>query len=88
MKQFRFAGDALDDAGNFVNRSPHPALHLLRQQSVTAAIDAQPELAEEVPQVNAERMRSIGVESMAQLLDDTALAAAARILEQRSTDTL
>ena len=35
---FCFAGEPADDPGNFVNRSPHPMLHLLRQDDVTAAL--------------------------------------------------
>ena len=61
---FRFEGEASSDASNFVNRAPHPALHLLRQASVTAAVEAQPELAEELPQANAQKLRSLGAAEM------------------------
>jgi hypothetical protein len=36
--QYRFAGTAADDMGNFSNRSPHPTLHLLREASVAGAL--------------------------------------------------
>lgn len=38
--QYRFAGSAGDDMGNFSNRSPHPTLHLLREASVARAVAA------------------------------------------------
>ena len=66
--EFAFAGEEPTDAGNFVNRSPHPALHLLRQDDVTAAIDAS-EAALELPMANAKRLREIGAERMARELE-------------------
>ena len=66
--QFMFAGEAADDASNSVNRSPHPTLHLLRQDSVTAAIDAQPQLAVTVPSSNSARVRSLGAATMSKLV--------------------
>ena len=35
-----FAGEDEDDASNWTNRSPHPMLHVLRQQSVTEAVES------------------------------------------------
>lgn len=42
---YRFAGSAADDAANFSNRSPYPMLHLLREASVSRAVDAFPDAA-------------------------------------------
>lgn len=41
--QYQFAGTAPDDVENFTNRSPHPTLHLLREDSVARALDAYPD---------------------------------------------
>jgi hypothetical protein len=38
--QYRFAGSEPDDIANATNRSPHPTLHLLREDSIEAALDA------------------------------------------------
>ena len=41
--QYQFAGTAPGDVENFTNRSPHPTLHLLREDSVTRAVEAVPD---------------------------------------------
>ena len=40
---YQFAGTARDDIGNFSNRAPFPTLHLLREDSVTRAVEAFPD---------------------------------------------
>ena len=40
---YRFAGTAPDDIGNFTNRAPDPTLHLLREASVERAVAAFPD---------------------------------------------
>lgn len=40
---YRFAGTADDDIGNFTNRSPYPTLHLLREASIDRAVAAFPD---------------------------------------------
>lgn len=37
--RYQFAGVGADDLGNYTNRSPYPMLHLLRQSSVTLAVN-------------------------------------------------
>jgi hypothetical protein len=37
---YQFADAGPDDIGNFTNRSPYPTLHLLREDSVSRAVDA------------------------------------------------
>ena len=44
--QFQFECTAADDIGNFSNRSPHPTLHLLREDSIERAVDAFPDAAD------------------------------------------
>lgn len=38
--QYQFADAEPDDIGNETNRSPYPTLHLLREASITRAVDA------------------------------------------------
>ena len=64
---FCFAGEDPDDAANFVNRSPHPALHLLRQKDVTEAIDSHPNSLQ-VPQINERLLRTMGAERLRDLI--------------------
>jgi hypothetical protein len=41
--QYQFADSAPDDIANFTNRSPWPTLHLLREDSVSRAVEAFPD---------------------------------------------
>lgn len=43
--QYRFDGTAEDDLSNATNRSPYPMLQLLREHSVSAAVEAFPDPA-------------------------------------------
>lgn len=62
---YRFADTEADDVENLTNRSPVPLLHLLREASVEAAVDAHPD-AEGIPDANIARMRAL---SAAQIED-------------------
>ena len=42
---YQFAGTAPDDVENLTNQSPYPTLHLLREDSVTRAVQAFPDAA-------------------------------------------
>ena len=59
--RYRFEGKAEDDVTNATNRSPHPTLHLLREESVERAVAAFPE-AEAIWEANVETMRRLGSE--------------------------
>jgi hypothetical protein len=61
---YQFAGTAPDDVTNYTNRSPHPILHLLREESVERAVDAFPG-AERIPERNIETMRRVGLRGLA-----------------------
>ena len=65
--QFQFAGTDIDDITNATNRSPHPTLHLLREDSVERAVAAFPE-AEAIFERNVETMERLGVEGWRALL--------------------
>ena len=56
---YQFAETAIDDIGNFSNRSPYPTLHLLREDSVDRAVAAVPD-AEHIYERNIETLEALG----------------------------
>lgn len=60
---YQFAGTAAEDAENFSNRSPWPMLHLLREDSVAAAVARHPD-AEGIPARNISMLKRIGTEAL------------------------
>ena len=56
---FQFEGTEPDDMGNFTNRAPFPALHLLREASIERAVAAFPE-AETLYARNIETLKALG----------------------------
>jgi hypothetical protein len=68
---YQFAGTASGDVTNFTNRSPYPMLHLLREASVSRAVEAFPD-APNIYQRNIETLRRLGAQGWAALgLDGT-----------------
>lgn len=57
--RYQFAGTAPDDAENYSNRSPYPMLHILREDSVSRAVDSYPDI-DAVPARNIEQLRRLG----------------------------
>ncbi len=64
--QFQFAGSVADDIANATNRAPYPTLHLLREDSVSRAVEALPD-AHTIFQRNIEVLRRLGAEGWAAL---------------------
>ena len=64
--QFQFGGSEPDDIANATNRAPYPTLHLLREDSVSRAVDAFPE-AEAIFERNIERLEALGAAGWAAL---------------------
>jgi hypothetical protein len=64
-----FAESAADDAANYTNRSPYPMLHLLREASITRAVDAHPDTAT-IYERNVEMLRALSPASLERLLSD------------------
>lgn len=64
---YQFGGTEPDDVENYTNRSPYPMLHLLREDSLSEAIDNYPEV-DLIPERNIECMNEQGLEKMQQLL--------------------
>jgi hypothetical protein len=57
--RFQFAGLDDDDIGHFTNRSPHPTLHLLREDSISMAVQAFPQ-PEAIYQANIQTLQALG----------------------------
>ena len=62
----QFAGTDADDIGNATNRAPYPTLHLLREDSVSRAVEAFPE-AEAIFERNIETLEALGPDGWAAL---------------------
>lgn len=64
---YRFAETYADDLANFTNRSPCPLFHLLREESLSKALQSYPN-PERIPQRNEQHMRELGREGIERLL--------------------
>lgn len=64
--EFTFEGTDDDDAANYTNRSPHPMLHILREDSITQALEHYPN-PERIPERNEAYARSKGLAYMKNL---------------------
>lgn len=66
---YQFDETEITDVENYTNRSPFPMFHLLREDSVTRALEAYPEVGD-IPENNIETMNKLGLTHVKQLLDD------------------
>lgn len=66
--QYLFAGTDEKDPSNYSNRSVYPMLHLLREDSVTQAVETHPDV-DGIPQRNIDFANEKGLAFMQQLLD-------------------
>ncbi len=57
--QYQFAGTKIDDVTNYTNRSPFPMLHLLREESVTRAVESFSDV-ESIYQKNMATLKKLG----------------------------
>ncbi|MBU8977566.1 DUF1415 domain-containing protein [Lysobacter sp. MMG2] len=64
---YRFAGTAPDDMGNFTNRAPFPTLHLLREASIDRAVAAFPD-PEVIVERNIAALEKLGPEGWDELM--------------------
>lgn len=62
-----FADSGSDDPANYTNRSPYPILHLLRENSITAAVEGHPNPGT-IPERNISLARSLGKAHLQTLL--------------------
>jgi len=58
-----FEGSDEEDPANYTNRSPYPMVHLLRESSVSKAIDLHPDV-ERIPDRNVDFARKMGLEEI------------------------
>lgn len=61
-----FSGSNNDDAANYTNRSPYPMLHILREASVTKAIEQHKDV-DNIPQTNIDYAQKKGLDYMRSL---------------------
>lgn len=66
---YQFAHTAYDDPENYSNRSPYPMLHLLRESSVSRAVDQHPDI-QSVPENNVSTLRALGVGRLRKLIKE------------------
>lgn len=66
---YQFDGTTLEDVENFTNRSPFPMLHLLRESSVSWAVDSYPDV-EKVPSRNINYLKSLGLAEIQKQWDE------------------
>ena len=64
---YQFGGTEPNDAENHTNRSPYPALHILREESLERAIANHPGI-DAVPEENIRLMNEMGADRMSELL--------------------
>jgi uncharacterized protein len=57
--RYQFQGSEPDDIENYSNRAPYPTLHLLREASLTRAVEAFPDAAE-IYERNMDTLRRLG----------------------------
>ncbi len=65
--EYQFAGTEKEDAENYTNRSPFPMLHLIREDSISRAVDQYPDI-EGIPERNIQKLESMGIEEIKKLL--------------------
>ena len=65
--RYQFAGTDPDDIGNYTNRAPWPTLHLLREDSVSRAVEAFPD-PEAIAERNIATLEKLGREGWERLL--------------------
>jgi hypothetical protein len=66
---FQFAGENFHAAGNFINRSPLPMLHILRVEEVAHAIKSTSNV-EEIPFQNKKLLEDINVKSISEVFEE------------------
>ena len=60
---YQFADTQPDDAENYTNRSPFPLLHILREESLSRAVEHTPDV-DQIPIRNIEKMNELGAQKL------------------------
>jgi uncharacterized protein len=58
---YQFDGSGPEDIANYSNRSPYPTLHILREDSITRAVEAMPDTAA-IFEGNLDTLERLGLE--------------------------
>lgn len=58
---YQFEGSGPNDIANYSNRSPYPTLHLLREESITRAVESMPDTAA-IFESNLDTLERLGIE--------------------------
>lgn len=66
--QYQFAGTQPAAPENFTNSSPYPMLHLLKETSITNAVNYFPTIAD-IPQKNIDLLNQMGLERIQKMLN-------------------
>jgi hypothetical protein len=66
---FQFADEDFHAAGNFINRSPLPMIHILRVEEVTRAIETTPSI-NEIPFINKKLLEEINIKSISEVFEE------------------
>ena len=64
-----FADSDIKDRANWTNRSPYPLLHLIRENSISKAVDKHPDI-DNIPRRNAEVLRSLNEIEMREIFGE------------------
>ena len=64
--QYLFAGSNENDPANYTNRSPYPMLHILREESITKALENFDD-PDSIPEKNIDFAKTKGIEYMKML---------------------
>ncbi len=65
--EYRFADSEPTDAANYTNRSPFPILHLLRESSITRAVESFPD-PDSIYERNIATVTNLGVDALKRLM--------------------
>ena len=65
--EYCFEQSEQDDPANYTNRSPHPMLHIIREQSLEKALQSYPN-PELIPERNIEYCQNLGLKKMQAML--------------------
>ena len=66
--EYQFAGTHSEDAENYTNRSPYPTLHIIREDSISKAVD-QDFPVDDIPERNIELMENMGKQKLLKMFE-------------------
>ncbi|MFT5894393.1 MAG: hypothetical protein ACI8VW_001263 [bacterium] len=64
---YQFEGAAIDDVSNWTNRAPYPVLHLLKEASVSKAVESHPD-PDNIPGRNIDTLENLGLPALLEML--------------------